>query len=56
MSEQGQWGNSACLGYALLGAAELGYSEQETEVLLQAIRRQFDLVTIGEARNAYEAD
>jgi len=49
-----EWSNNACLGYAIYGAEELGYSEKETEKLVRAIYRAFDFKTIDEAKKKYE--
>lgn len=48
------WSNNACLGYAILGAKLLGYNEEQTEKLVRAIKSEFDLNTIEEARTVYE--
>ena len=54
MSEGGKWSNNACLGYAILGAQRLGYSEEQTKELIRAINSEFDWTTIEEARMVYE--
>ncbi|MGY3386766.1 Holliday junction resolvasome RuvABC DNA-binding subunit, partial [Paenibacillus polymyxa] len=53
MLSQGQWGNEACLGYAILAAKQLGYTEEQTEQLVRAIYREFDIVSVSEARKEY---
>lgn len=32
-----EWSNNACLGYAIMGAKKLGYSEEEIKKLVRAI-------------------
>lgn len=54
MWSQGDWSNNACLGYALLGAKRLGYSEEQIKELIRAIYSEFDFKSIGEARQEYE--
>lgn len=51
---QEAWSNNACLGYAILGAKRLGYSEEQTEKLIRAIYSMFDETSIEEARELYE--
>ncbi|MGP3788200.1 hypothetical protein [Paenibacillus sp. 1A_MP2] len=53
-SNESEWSNNACLGYAILGAKRLGYSEEQTKTLVRAIYGQFDLVAVAEARKEYE--
>lgn len=53
MSSQGQWGNEACLGYAILGAKRLGYTEEQTNLLVRAIYGELDIVSVSEARKEY---
>ncbi|KZE78234.1 hypothetical protein AV654_19630 [Paenibacillus elgii] len=48
------WSNNACLGYAILGAKLLGYSEEQTKELVRAIYSEFDWKTVEEARTEYE--
>ncbi|OMC63738.1 hypothetical protein BK126_26460 [Paenibacillus sp. FSL H7-0326] len=55
MISDGQWDNGACLGYAILGAKRLGYSPEQIELLVQAINGEFDVISVGEARNEYES-
>lgn len=54
MWSQGDWSNNACLGYAILGAKRLGYSDEQTKELVRAIYSEFDLKTVEEARTVYE--
>lgn len=51
---QDDWSNNACLGYAILGAKRLGYSEEQTKKLIRAIYSVFDETSIEEARKVYE--
>ncbi|WP_090647634.1 hypothetical protein [Paenibacillus sp. UNC496MF] len=48
------WSNNACLGYAILGAQKLGYSEEQLQKLVRAIYSEFDFKSIKEARAIYE--
>ena len=48
-----EWSNNACLGYAILGAKKLGYSEEQIEALVRAIYSGFDWVSIEEAKEVY---
>ncbi|MCZ8510860.1 DUF2239 family protein [Paenibacillus filicis] len=54
MSSEGSWSNNACLGYTILGAKRLGYSEEQTKELVRAIYGFFDCKTVEEARTVYE--
>jgi Holliday junction resolvasome RuvABC DNA-binding subunit len=53
MWSQGNWSNNACLGYAILAAKSLGYTEEQTNELVRAIKGEFDLKTIEEAKRTY---
>jgi hypothetical protein len=48
-----EWSNNACLGYAILGAEKLKYSEEQTRKLIRTIYGIFDLTSVGEAREVY---
>jgi hypothetical protein len=52
--EPQEWSNNACLGYAIIGAEELGYSQKQIQELVRSIYRTFDYKTIEEARQKYE--
>lgn len=54
MWSEGSWSNNACLGYAILGAKRLGYSEEQTKQLVRAIYGEFDMTAVEEARTTYE--
>ncbi len=47
------WSNSSAVGYTILAAKRLGYSDDQATQLARAINRQFDVTTIGEAKRAY---
>ncbi|OMG46994.1 hypothetical protein BK140_24080 [Paenibacillus macerans] len=49
-----QWSNNACLGYVILGARRLGYTEKQITDVVRATHWQLDLNTIDEARTTYE--
>ncbi|MFN7137964.1 MAG: hypothetical protein ACK4UN_01350, partial [Limisphaerales bacterium] len=53
MWSEGDWSNNACLGYAILGAQKLGYSEEQLGKLVRAIYSEFDRKSIDEAREVY---
>lgn len=48
-----EWSNNAALGYAIFGAAELGYTEEQTQKLIRAIYKSFDFKTLDEAKENY---
>ncbi|TCP24466.1 hypothetical protein EV207_12526 [Scopulibacillus darangshiensis] len=52
-SSEGRWSNDACLGYAILAAEKLGYSEKKVQELVVAIYGEFDRKSIGEAKDTY---
>lgn len=52
-SPEGRWSNNACLGYAILGAKKLGYSEDQIQELVRAIYGEFDMKSVDDAKNAY---
>lgn len=51
---ESQWSNNACLGYAILGAQRLGYSQTQIKELVIAIYGEFDLTSINEAKEVCE--
>ncbi|WP_063870644.1 MULTISPECIES: hypothetical protein [Paenibacillus] len=53
MTTEGQWGNEACLGYAMLAARRLGYSPEQIELLVKSIYHEFDVTSVAEARKEY---
>lgn len=48
-----EWSNNACLGYAILGAEKLKYSEEQTRKLVRSMYGVFDLTSVEEAREVY---
>jgi acyl-[acyl carrier protein]--UDP-N-acetylglucosamine O-acyltransferase len=48
-----EWSNSACLGYVILGLKRQGYSTEETEEIVAAVRSQFDSKSVEEAKEVY---
>lgn len=52
-SPEGRWSNNASLGYVILGAEKLGYSENQIQELVRAIYHEFDMKTVDEAKNKY---
>lgn len=53
MMNSEKWSNNAALGYAIFGAIDLGYTEEQTQELVRAIYRAFDFKTIEEAKQKY---
>lgn len=47
------WSNPGALGYAILAAKRLEYSEDQTKELVRAMYRVFDEKTVEEAEEAY---
>lgn len=52
-SSENEWSNNACLGYAILGAKKLKYSENEIEKLIRAIYGEFNWKSVDEAKETY---
>lgn len=52
-SSENEWSNNACLGYAILGAEKLGYSEKQIKELTRAIYGAFDMKSLDEAKDIY---
>lgn len=52
-SPESRWSNNACLGYAILGAQKLGYSEEQLKQLVRGIYSQFDWKSVDEAKEIY---
>jgi hypothetical protein len=52
-SPEGRWSNNACLGYAILGAEKIGYSEGQIQQLVRAIYGEFDMKSVDEAKDTY---
>ncbi|MBE0341804.1 hypothetical protein E4V51_12170 [Paenibacillus sp. 28ISP30-2] len=48
-----EWNNNACLGYAILGAKKLNYTEDDTKKLTRSIYNEFDFKSVEEARRVY---
>lgn len=53
LGNESEWSNNACLGYAILGAKNLGYDDEQIRQLVGAIYREFDFKTVDEAKNIY---
>jgi hypothetical protein len=51
---ESRWSNIPCLGYAILGAQRLGYSQKQIKDLVRAINGEFDLTSLEEATVVYE--
>lgn len=50
-----EWSNDACLGYVILGARLLRYTEKQVTDIVRAVDHQFDTIMIDEARVAYKS-
>jgi hypothetical protein len=48
-----EWSNSACLGYAILGAKKLVTSEDIIAQLIRSIRNTFDSISVRQAAKIY---
>lgn len=48
-----QWSNNACLGYVIKGMREAGKSSKEIQEIVNAVRGQFDWVSVEEAIGIY---
>lgn len=48
-----EWSNNAALGYALLAANQIGYSEDEKKILVRTMYRIFDEKSVDEAKDIY---
>lgn len=49
------WSNNTCLGYVILGAKRVGYTEEEIQRIVRATNGQFDGVTLDEAKRVYNS-
>lgn len=49
------WSNNSCLGYVILGAKRVGYTEDEIQRIVRATNGQFDSVALDEAKNVYNS-
>lgn len=52
-SNESDWSNNACLGYAILGAKKLGYDDEQIHDLVKAIYSEFDRKSVDEAKDTY---
>ena len=48
------WKNSACLGYAILGAKALSYTDDQIKALTRSMYWQFDRTSVHEATGIYD--
>lgn len=53
-SPESDWSNNACLGYTILGAKKLGYTDDQIKELVRAIHGEFDFKSVDEAKKTYE--
>lgn len=51
---KGRWSNNVSLGYTILGAQKLGYSQEQIEQLVRSIYNEFDITSLDEALVVYE--
>lgn len=47
------WSNHSAFGYAILAAERAGFSENDIQRLVRALRSQFDTVSLEEAAECY---
>lgn len=52
-SPENDWSNSASLGYTILGAKKLGYTDEQISQLVKAIYSEFDWKSVEEAKEVY---
>ncbi|WP_394189517.1 hypothetical protein [Paenisporosarcina quisquiliarum] len=52
-SPESDWSNNACLGYAILGAKQLGYDKEQINQLVKAIYSEFDFKSVEKAKDVY---
>ena len=53
MAGEEPWSNSACLGYAILGAKNLSYTDDQIKALTRSMHSQFDRTSVNEATGIY---
>lgn len=53
LGNESEWSNYGALGYTILGARKLGYKDEETYELVQAIYAELDLKSVREAEDVY---
>ena len=54
LSNESEWSNNACLGYAIKGLENLNYSEAEIEKIVRAVYATFDMTSVADAKKIYE--
>lgn len=52
-SPESDWSNNASLGYTILGAEKLGYTDEQISQLVKAIYSEFDWKSVEEAKEVY---
>lgn len=50
---ENDWSNNASLGYTILGAKKLGYTDEQICQLVKAIYSEFDCKSVEEAKEVY---
>ena len=53
MAGEEPWRNSACFGYAILGAKNLSYTDDQIKALTRSMQSQFGRTTVSEATETY---
>ena len=48
-----QWSNQSALGYAIMAAERLGWSEERIQQLVRSLHNRFDFKTLEEAAEYY---
>jgi len=53
LGNESEWDNYACLGYAILGAKQVGLNDEQTKKLVRSIYSEFDMVGVDKANEIY---
>ncbi|MHA6530157.1 hypothetical protein [Paenibacillus sp. BAC0078] len=48
-----EWSNRVCLGYIIAGLERKGWSEDQIRQVVGAVYREFDFITVEEAKDKY---
>lgn len=49
------WDNEACMGYAIISARNIGFSEEQIKELITEMKIEFDWKTINQAKSAFKS-
>jgi len=53
LGNEAEWDNYSALGYAILGAKNIGLNDEEIKKLVRSIYSEFDKVNVSEANKIY---